>query len=68
MMGMEREASAYTKTDSYGFFSDFYSLAARSEYQNMINSYADKVEVRDSWADFEPALIPYNYDYVARFV
>ena len=68
MIGMEREASAYTKTDSYGFFSDFYSLAARSEYQNMINSYADKVEVRDSWADFEPALIPYNYDYVARFV
>ena len=68
MMGMEREADAYTKTDSYGFFSDFYSLAARSEYQNMINLYAEKVEVRDAWADFEPALIPYNYDYVARFV
>jgi hypothetical protein len=68
MIGMEREAGAYSKTDAYGFFSDFYSLAARREYQNMINAYADKVEVRDVWADFEPALIPYNYDYVARFV
>jgi hypothetical protein len=68
MIGMEREAGAYSKTDAYGFFSDFYALAARREYQNMINAYADKVEVRDVWADFEPALIPYNYDYVARFV
>lgn len=68
MLGADLVDGAYAATDSYGFFSDFYSLAATEEYQNMINKYAELVEVRDSWSDFEPALIPYNYDYVARFV
>jgi hypothetical protein len=68
MLGADNVEGAYAATDSYGFFSDFNSLAATEEYQNMINRYAEGVEVRDSWVDFEPALIPYNYDYVARFV
>jgi hypothetical protein len=68
MLGADNVEGAYAATDSYGFFSDFNSLAATEEYQNMINRYAEGVEVRDSWVDFEPAIIPYNYDYVARFV
>ena len=64
----ENESKAYESKDQNGFFSDFYSLAATSLYQKMINEYLGEVEVKeDKWSKIDPVSIPYNTDYSARF-
>lgn len=68
MLNVEKDELDLEEKDTYGYFDDFYANAARYAFQNMLNEAAELVEVRDAWAEIEPALIPYNYEYVARFV
>ena len=64
----EKESKAYEAKDENGFFSDFYSLAATSLYQKLINEYLKEIEIKkDKWAEIDPVSIPYNVDYSARF-
>ncbi len=60
--------SAYAKSGAVAdCFSDFYSLAADSVYQKLIEDYSDSVEFRDVWSKIDLEAIPYNTDFVARF-
>lgn len=62
---ISNEKDAYKNQND--FFLDFYSLAATSLYQKMIEEYAKKVEIMDKWKNIDCVNTPYNVDYVARF-
>ena len=64
----EREDEAYTDKSSDYCFSDFYSLAANSFYEELIKEHRENVTVKAAWENVNVIAIPYNNgDYIARF-
>lgn len=63
----KNETDAYSKKDEYGYFSDFYALAASEILQAMVDSKESEIEIRDKWGEVDLVAIPYLIGYVADF-
>ena len=50
-----------------GTFSDFFVNGAAYMYAKVLEEYADKVKVKDSYSEISPTKIPYNSDLVVKF-
>ena len=61
------ESGAYSKTDDYGYFEDFKSLAASGIIETMIEESQRSVELRDKWNALDIINIPYLMTFIAEF-
>jgi len=62
-----KEPGAYSKSDEYGYFSDFNYLAATYVTEKMIADKENEVEFREKWESIDIVHLPYLLTYVAKF-